>query len=102
MITQLSDEQQRALLLSPEGIEVRDQDTQKVYVFSDADLHRRAMQALKRQQERDSIQAGIDDMEAGRVLPIEQADQQIRDSWDSAPLHDIPCGDLADSPKAVD
>lgn len=78
MITQLSEEQRQALLQHPEGIEIRDEATQKVYILSDADVHRRAMQALQQQEERDAIQAGIEDMEAGRTQPLEEADQQIR------------------------
>lgn len=77
-MTQLSEEQRQALLENPEGIEIRDHATQKVYILSEADVHRRAMQALRLQEEREAIQAGIDDLEAGRVQPIEEADQQIR------------------------
>ena len=78
MKVSLSDEQRLALDQQPEGIEVEDSQTQKVYVLTDAEVHRRAMQALKRQEDRDAIQAGIDDMEAGRVIPLEEVDRQIR------------------------
>ena len=43
----LSKEQRQALDRQPEGIEVEDAETQKVYFLTDAELHRRAMQALK-------------------------------------------------------
>ena len=78
MKASLSDEQRKALDQQPEGIEVEDSQTQKVYFLSDVELHHRAMQALKRQEDRDAIQAGIDDMEAGRVIPLEEVDRQIR------------------------
>jgi predicted transcriptional regulator len=78
MKTPLSDEQRQALDQQPEGIEVEDTQTQKVYFLTDAELHRRAMQALRRQEDHDAIQAGIDDMEAGRVMPLAEVDAQIR------------------------
>ncbi len=74
----LSDEQRRALDQQPEGIEVEDDQTQKVYL-TDVDLHRRAMQALQRQDDRAAIQAGIDDMQAGRVVPFDEVDRRIRE-----------------------
>lgn len=74
----LSDEQRRALDGYPDGIEVEDSQTQRVYFLTDADLHRRAIDALQRQEDRDAIQQGINDMEAGRVIPFEEVDQRIR------------------------
>lgn len=79
MKTPLSDEQRQALDQQPEGIEVEDDQTQKVYFLTDAELHRRAMQALQRQENHDAIQAGIEDMEAGRVVPFEEVDRRIRE-----------------------
>ena len=79
MKTSLSDEQRQALDQQPEGIEVEDSQTRKLYFLTDAELHHRAMQALKRQEDRDAIQAGIDDMEAGRVEPFEEVDRRIRE-----------------------
>ena len=77
MKTPLSDEQRRALDQEPEGIEVEDSLTQKVYFLTDAELHRRAMQALKHQEDHTAIQAGIDDMEAGRVVPYEEVSRRL-------------------------
>jgi predicted transcriptional regulator len=36
------------------------------------------MQALNKQEDHDAIQAGIDDMEAGRVVPYEQVSRELR------------------------
>jgi predicted transcriptional regulator len=74
----LSDEQRRALDQEPEGIEVEDSQTQKVYFLTDAEVHRRAMQALQRQENHDAIQAGIDDMEAGLVEPYDDVSRRLR------------------------
>ena len=49
---------------------------------SEADVLRDALAALEsRDQELAAIQAGIDDMEAGRVRPFDQADAEIRDHF---------------------
>ena len=79
MKASLSDEQRRALGQHPDGIEIEDDRTQKVYVLTDAELHRRAMEALRKQEDAQAIQAGIDDMEAGRVVPFEEVDRRIRE-----------------------
>ena len=78
MKTVISDEQREALGQRPEGVEVEDPLTQRVYILTDVEIHRRAMQALRRQDDRAAIQAGIDDMEAGRVVPFEDVDCIIR------------------------
>lgn len=82
MVNQLTEEQRQALLEHPEGIEVRDEATQKVYILSDASLHRRAMEALRRQrqlEDRDAIAEGIAQMEAGQGMPLDEARQLSRE-----------------------
>ena len=78
MKASLSDEQRRALDLHPEGIEVEDPETQRVYFLTDVELHRRAVDSLRQQEDHDAIQRGIDDMEAGRVVSFEEVDERIR------------------------
>ena len=78
MKTFLSDEQRRALGQQPNGIEVECQETQKVYILTDAEMHRRGMQALQKQEDHDAIQAAIGDMEAGRVVPYEEVRRQLQ------------------------
>ncbi|MDA0833833.1 MAG: hypothetical protein O2955_04465 [Planctomycetota bacterium] len=78
MKTILTNEQRLALDEQPEGIEVEDPQTQKKYVLTDAALHHRAMQALHRQEDRDAIQAGIEDMKAGRVEPYSEVSRRLR------------------------
>ena len=78
MKTKLSEEQRRALTTHPDGIEVEDAQTQKLYFLTDADQHHRAIDALKKQENLDAIQCGIDDMEAGQVIPFKEVDQRIR------------------------
>ena len=78
MMLKLSDEQRSALDQRGGAIEVEDDRTRKIYVLIDADLHQRAMQALEEQETRRAIQAGIDDLEAGRVVPFEEVDARLR------------------------
>jgi hypothetical protein len=74
----LSDEQRQALDGHPDGIEIEDPQTQRMYFLTDVDFHRRAADALRQQEDSDAIQCGIDDMEAGRVVPFEEVDRRIR------------------------
>jgi predicted transcriptional regulator len=79
MKTTLTDEQRHALDEQPEGIEIEDERTRRVYILADADLHRRAIEALRRQEDNQAVHSGIDDMQAGRVVPFEDVDRRIRE-----------------------
>jgi predicted transcriptional regulator len=57
---------------------VEDDQTRKQYVLIDQDLHARAMQALRQQEDLAAIQGGIEDLEAGRFVTLEAADAEIR------------------------
>jgi len=81
MKTSLSDEQRQALSQEPEGIVVEDAQTQKVYFLADAQLHQRAMEALRQKEDRAAIQAGIDAAEQGRVSTFEEVDARIREKF---------------------
>ncbi len=61
------------------GLEVIDPTTQQTYFLVDGETHRRAMEALRRQQERDAIAQGLAEMEAGDALPIQEARKRSRD-----------------------
>ena len=85
MKASLSDEQRRALDQQPEGIEVQDDQTQKVYFLADADQHRRAMQALQQQEDWDAIQQGLKEREQGLEEPLTEVDAEIREEFDFPP-----------------
>lgn len=74
----LTDDLRRALAMHPDGIEVEDPETNRVYFLADAETHRNATAAGQQQQDRAAIQAGIADMEAGRVVPFADVDARIR------------------------
>ena len=79
MTPKLSEEQRQALRNHPGGpISVQDDQTQRRYVLVDQGLHERAMQALRQQEDLTAIQAGINDMEAGKVVAFEEVDARIR------------------------
>ena len=52
---------------------VIDPDTERTYFLVDGDIHRRAMDALRRQQDHDAIAQGIAELESGEGLSVENA-----------------------------
>lgn len=60
-------------------LEVVDPDTQRTYFLVDSETHRRAMEALRRQQDRDAIAQGIAEMEAGEGMSVNEARQLARE-----------------------
>lgn len=60
-------------------LEVVDPETARTYFLVDGDTHRRAMEALQRQQDRDAIARGIAETEAGEAIPIEAARKLTRE-----------------------
>ena len=82
MTPKLTDEMRQALRKQPAGpVEIPDDQTQRVYVLIDADLHRRAMTALQQQQDWESIQQGIAQADAGDTMPLAEADRKIREEF---------------------
>ena len=76
-MVKLTDEQRVALQQSPDGISCEDTTTNRVYVLVDEQVHRRAMHALKQQQDHEAIRRGIAQMEAGGGLLIQDARIQL-------------------------
>jgi hypothetical protein len=60
-------------------LELVDPETQRTYFLVDGDTHRRAMEALRRQQDRDAIAQGLAEMEAGEGIPVEEARKLTRE-----------------------
>jgi hypothetical protein len=60
-------------------LEVVDPDTERTYVLVDSDTHRQAMEALRRQQDRDAIAQGIAEIGAGDGISVEDARKLTRD-----------------------
>jgi hypothetical protein len=74
MTPKLSQEQVAALRASGENeLEVVDPDTERAYLIVDIETHRRAMEALRQQQDRIAIAQGIAELDAGEGMPVEEA-----------------------------
>lgn len=76
MSLKLTAELAAALHASQAGqLEVVDPSTDRTYVLVDCETHRQAMEALRRQQDREAIARGIAEMESGQALPLAEARQ---------------------------
>ncbi|MFN0196554.1 MAG: hypothetical protein ACKVT0_07400 [Planctomycetaceae bacterium] len=79
MIAKLSKELTDALHATGDSeLEVVDPVTQRTYILVDSDVHRRAMDALRRQQDQDAIAEGLAQMEAGQGKPLDEAFADMR------------------------
>lgn len=79
MTAKLNKELADALSASGENeLEVVHPETNRTYTIVESDLHRRAMEALRRQQDREAIAQGIAEMEAGEGIPVAEARQFTR------------------------
>ena len=79
MTPKLTDEQSAALDASEAGsVEVVHPGNNQIYFVVDAETYRKAMDALRRQQDHDAIAEGIAQMEAGDTMPLEEARQLTR------------------------
>ena len=80
MTHKLSQELVNALNAAGNGeLEVVNPDNNRVYFVVDGDTHRQAMDALRRQRDRDAITNGIAQMEAGEGISLEEARKQTRE-----------------------
>jgi hypothetical protein len=80
MTTSLSKELLAALHASTDGeLEVVDPDTSRVYLIVDSTLHREAMDALRRQQDRDAIARGVSELERGLGISTAEARKQTKE-----------------------
>ena len=58
-------------------LEVVDPDTSRVYFIVESETHRQAMDALRRQQDRNAIAQGIAEMEAELGIPLADAPPEM-------------------------
>lgn len=59
-------------------LKVVDPGNNRTYFVVDGETHRQAMEALRRQQDREAIAEGIAQMNAGDVVSLEEARRQTR------------------------
>lgn len=86
MIHKLPQELVDALNAAGNGeLKVVNPNDNREYFVVDGDTHRQAMDALRRQCDRDAIANGIAQMEAGEGIPLEEARKQARERLLSRP-----------------
>jgi len=73
MTPKLTAEQCEALDRSEGPVPVEDDRTHRLYFLVDAEM----LQAIERQSDAAAIRAGIADMEAGRVLSLDELDARV-------------------------
>ena len=79
MVTELNQELVAAFLAAGDNeLEVVDPVTRRVYVLVDGETHRQAMDALRRQQDRNAIGEGLKQMQSGAGKPLDQAFSDMR------------------------
>jgi hypothetical protein len=78
MPLKLTQDQREAIRQSGGPVEIEDDETRKTFVIIDGELHHRAMQALEENETRRAIRTGIDDLQAGRVVPFADVDARLR------------------------
>ncbi len=79
MIAKLTKELSAALHATGDTrLEVIDPETNRIYVLIDGETHRRAMEALRRQQDRDAIADGLAQLQAGQGKSLDQAFSDMR------------------------
>jgi len=79
MIMKITQEPADALNTSGDSqLEVVDPQTQRRYVLIDSETHRRTMEALRREQDREAIAEGLAQMDAGQGQPLDEAFADLR------------------------
>jgi len=79
MKLQLTPEMSVALHANQGDVLVIDPDTDRVYVLVDDETYIKALRALRKQEDRQAIQSGIDDLESGRMETAEVAHRHGRE-----------------------
>ena len=74
----LTREQTEEAVRHPDGVECQGDGTEKTFILMDADVVRQMRHALYQKDVNASIAAGIADMEAGRMMTAEEADDYVR------------------------
>ena len=86
MIARLNQELTAALHATGDReLELIDPETQRQYVLVDSDTFHQAMDALRRQQDREAITAGLAQWEAGEGRPLDEAFEALRTRLGFAP-----------------
>lgn len=64
------------------SLEIVDPSDNRIYFIVDDETHKKAMQALREQEDLEAIQEGIDQANRGETMPIEEFDARMRSKHD--------------------
>ena len=78
MTTRLPDELRQPLQQNPKEVRLEDDQTHAIYFVIDEETHRRAMRALKQQEDNDAIAEGLQQMETGAGRPLHEVDAAMQ------------------------
>jgi len=81
----LPDEIRRAIAESTDVLRFEDEETRAVYVLLDENTHRRAMRALREQEDWEAVQRGLADREVDHGQPMAEVDAEIREEFGFPP-----------------
>ena len=76
-MVKLTDEQIAAVNQNPEGVSCEDSTTHRLYFIVDEHFHRRALLALRQQEDLSAIRQAVAQMESGTGTPLHEARQQL-------------------------
>ena len=85
MPQKLPAELRQAIQESGDVLRLEDEQTHAVYFVVDEETHRRAMRALREQEDHEAIREGIEQMETGQGRPIARVDADFRKEFGFPP-----------------
>ena len=83
MTTKLPDELRQPLQQNPKEVRLVDDQTHAIYFVIDEETHRRAMRALKEQEDNDAIAEGLRQMETGEGRLLHEVDAAMQSKPES-------------------
>ena len=90
MMTKLPAELRQAIRQNSAPLRLEDDQTHAVYVIIDEETHRRAMRALREQEDWQSVQRGLKQREQGLGQPLAEVDVAMRKEFGFPPAA-APC-----------
>ena len=81
-MVKISEEQRAALKQNPQGVSCEDTDSARTYILVEESVHRRAMLALKKQQDLEAIRRGVAQLDASSGTCV-----SCTSDWDHAPRY---------------
>ncbi|MEO2032225.1 MAG: hypothetical protein ABGZ35_09075 [Planctomycetaceae bacterium] len=81
----LTPEQTEQAVQYPNGVECQADGTDRTFILMDADVLERMRRALYRKDTNESLERAIDDMEAGRMMSVDEAEDRLCDEMGFSP-----------------